>query len=96
MEVEAKVVRRGATAILGFVFTHFDFPDQQFYAAKRYIHVTEEGEEDSLFFLSEAVIPDVSTGAIGPMSVDENNCADGAEANYAPILLSVRTSNLRL
>ena len=44
VEVDIKVVRRGANAILVFVFTHFDFPDQQFYAAKRYINVTEEGE----------------------------------------------------
>ena len=28
------------------------------------------------------------------LSVDENNCADGAETNDATILLSVRTSNL--
>ena len=51
VEVDAKVVRRGAHAILVFVFTHFDFPNEQFYAAKRYIHVTQEGEEDSLFVL---------------------------------------------
>ena len=30
VEVEAKVVRRGANAILVFVYTHFDFPDEQF------------------------------------------------------------------
>ena len=70
MEVEAKVVPRGANAILVFVFTHFDFPYQQFYVAKRYIHVTEEGEEDSLFVLAEAVIPTISSGAIGPLEVD--------------------------
>ena len=57
VEVDAKVVRRGADEILFFVFTHFDFPDEQFYAANRYIHVTQEGEEDSLFVSAEAVIP---------------------------------------
>ena len=96
MEVDVKVVRRGANAILVFVFTHFDFPNQKFYAAKRYIHVTEEGEEDSLFVLAEAVIPDASAGGIGPLAVDGKNCADDAEANDAPILLSCRTSNPRL
>ena len=35
VEVDAEVVRRGADEILVFVFTHFDFPDEQFYAAKR-------------------------------------------------------------
>ena len=30
MEVDAKVLRRGADAILVFVFAHFDFPDEQF------------------------------------------------------------------
>ena len=94
VEVDAKVVRRGANAILVFVFTHFDFPDEQFYAAKRYIHVTQEGEEDSLFVLAEAVIPAVSAGAIGTLTFDQTNRADGAEANVAPILLSGRTSNL--
>ena len=44
VEVDAKAVRRGANAILVFVFTHFDFPNQKFYAAKPYNHVTEEGE----------------------------------------------------
>ena len=28
VEVDAKVVRRGVNAILVFVFTHFDFPDE--------------------------------------------------------------------
>ena len=51
VEVDAKVVRQEANAILVLVFTHSDFPGQQFYATKRYIHVTKEGEEDSLFVL---------------------------------------------
>ena len=95
MEVDAKVVRRGADAILVFVFTHFDFPDEKIYAAKRYIHMTQEGEEGSLFFLAEACIPYVSVGAIGPLTFDQTNHADVAEANDSPTLLSVRTSNLR-
>ena len=95
MEVDAKFVRRGANEILVFVFTHFDFTDEQFYASKRYIHVTKESEEDSLFVLAESVIPAVSAGAIGTLTFDQTNRADGAEANDAPILLSGRTWNLR-
>ena len=91
MEVNAKVVRRGADEIMVFFFTHFDFPDEKIYAAKRYIHVTQEGEEVSLFVLAEDVIPAVSAGAIGPLTFDQTNRADGAEANYAPTLLSGRT-----
>ena len=45
--------------------------------------MTEEGEEDIIFVLTEAVFPTVSAGAISPLSVDENNRADGAEANDA-------------
>ena len=30
VEVDAKVVWRGANAIMFFVFTHFDFPNKQF------------------------------------------------------------------
>ena len=95
VEVDEKVVRRGAGAILVFVFAHFDFPDKQFYSAKRYIHVTQEGEEDSLFVLVEAVIIAVSAGAIGPLIFNQSNRDDGAEANDAPTLLSGRTSNIR-
>ena len=95
VEVDAKVVRRGTNEILVFVFTHFDFTDQKLYAAKQYIHVTEEGEQDSLFVLAEAFIPTVSDGAIGTLAVDKKNRDDGAEANNAPILLSGRTSNIR-
>ena len=57
--------------------------------------MTEEGEEESLFVLAEVVIPAVSAGSIGTLEVDKNNHADGAEANDAPILLSVRISNIR-
>ena len=56
--------------------------------------MTQEGEEDSLFVLAEAVIPAVSAGAIGPLTFNQTNRADGAEANDAPILLSGRMSNL--
>ena len=45
--------------------------------------MTQEGEEDNLFVLSEAVIPAVSAGAIGPLTFDQANRADGAEANDA-------------
>ena len=94
-EVDAKVVRQGANTILVLVFTHSNFPDQKFYSAKRYIHVTKEGEEDSLFVIAEAVAPASSAGEIGPLAVDGNNRTDGEEANDAPILLSDRMSNLR-
>ena len=57
------------------------FLNEKFYAAKRYIHVTQEGEEDSLFVLAEDVIPAVSSGAIGPLTFDQTNRADGVEAN---------------
>ena len=65
-------MRRGANEILVFNFTHFNILDQKLYAAKKYTHVTEEGEDDSLFVLAEAVIPSVSAGAIGPLTVYEN------------------------
>ena len=95
VEVDANILRQGANAILVFVFIHLVFSDKQFYAAKRYIHVTQEGEEDSLFVLAEAIIPTVSAGSIVPLTFDQTNRDDGAEAKDAPILLSGRTSNLR-
>ena len=57
--------------------------------------MNEEGEEDSLFLLSEAIIRAASAGGIGPLAVDGNNRANGAETNNAPILLSGCTLNLR-
>ena len=94
MEGDAKFVWRGANEIMIFVFTHYDFPDKQFYAAKIYIHVTEEGEADSLFVLVKDIIPDGSDVGIGPLAVGGNNRTDGKEENNALILLSGRTSNL--
>ena len=96
VEIDVKVVRQGANAILVFVFSHSNFPEHQFHATKRYIHVTKEVEEGRLFILAEDVIPAVSDGDIGPLAVDENNCTDVAEAKYAPILLLGRTLNLCL
>ena len=84
-------MRQGANEILVFVFTHFYFPNEQFYSAKRYIHVTQEGQDYSLFVLVEAVIPDVISGALGPLTVDQTNLADGAEGKDSPILLSDHT-----
>ena len=52
VEEDVKFMRRGADAIPFFFFTHANFSYQQFYATNRYIHVTEEGKEDSLFFLA--------------------------------------------
>ena len=57
--------------------------------------MTKEDEEDSQFVLAESIILAASAGGIGPLEVDENNRADGTEANNAPILLSGCTSNLR-
>ena len=44
-----KVFCRGAAAVPVFFFSHPDFDDGEFYAAKRYIHVVQEGSEDYLF-----------------------------------------------
>ena len=95
MEVDAKVVRQGAYAVLIFFFTHTDFPDQHINTAKIYIYVTEEDEEDRLFVLAETVVSAVRSGVIGTMAVGENNHTDCAEANNALNLLLGRTSNIR-
>ena len=79
-----KVVRRYANAIPVFVFTHVNFPDKQFYAAKKYIHVTQEVADDSLFVLAEAPVPDSGAGDIGALTVGRKNRTGGAEANDAP------------
>ena len=90
-----KVVRQGANAIPVFVFTYPDFLDKTLYSAKRYINVTIQGAEDSLFFPAKYTVPAADSGGIGAMSVDRNDCTDGAEANDAPNLLSGRTSKIR-
>ena len=42
VEEDVKVLRRGADLIPVFVFTHANFSDKKIYAAKQYIHVTQE------------------------------------------------------
>ena len=58
--------------------------------------MNKSGEDDSLFVLSESVIPAASNGGIDTLSVCGKNCTDGEEANNAPNLLLGCTSNLRL
>ena len=58
--------------------------------------MNEEGEDYNLFVLEEAVVPAASAGFICPLTVGGNNRTGGEEANNAPNLLMVRTSNLRL
>ena len=70
VDIDAKVVRRGANVILVFVFTHSDFSDQKFYVAKQYIHMIKEVEDDIIFVLSDTVVPAAWAGVIGPMSFD--------------------------
>ena len=91
-----KVVRRGDNAILVFVFTFADFPNQQFYDAKQYIHVTQYGTENSLFVLAEAPVPADIAGEKGALEFGGNNFTDGAEANDTPNLLSTCMSTLHL
>ena len=70
------------------------FPNQQFYTAKQYIHMTKESTVDSLFVLAEAIFPAAGAGGIGALAVGGNNRTDGVESNDAPNLRSVRILNL--
>jgi hypothetical protein len=53
--LQEKVVRRGTAATKVYVFLHDDFPDEEFYACTRYVHLTQEGPEDGYFAEEEAV-----------------------------------------
>ena len=44
-----KVFCRGAAVVPVFIFSHPDFDDGKFYAAKWYIHVVQEGADEYLF-----------------------------------------------
>ena len=44
-----KVICRGAEESKVYTFWHVDFKNQEFYAAAKYAHVTEEGPTESLF-----------------------------------------------
>ena len=52
IQESVKVVRRGAVAETVFFFSHPDFDDGEFYAAKQYIHVVQKGSEEHLFDVS--------------------------------------------
>ena len=43
VEEDMKFMQKGSDAIPVFVFAHTNFPEKQFYAAKQYIHVAQEG-----------------------------------------------------
>ena len=86
-----KVVRRGTDPIPVFLFRHEDFPDKEFYCARRYVHVTQEGPESSLFVPPPPRGVPMETIATG---ANNSNRLDGAEANDMPSLLSGRTTNL--
>ena len=88
-------MRQGADAIPGFLFTYANLSDQQFYAAKRYIHVTQEVTEDIFFVLKEAPVPTDWAGGISALAVFGNNRTYGGEGNNALNLLSGRISNPR-
>ena len=77
-----------------FFLIHANFPTKKLYAAKQYIHVTQEGTEEILFVLSKAPVPAAGAGDIGALAVGINDHTDGAKANDAQNLLSGRTSNL--
>ena len=87
VEEDVKVMRRGSDAIPVFVFTHANFPDKKIYAAKPYIHVTQEGTDDRLIFLANNPIRAAGAGGIGALIVDRNNRNYSAEANDASNLL---------
>jgi hypothetical protein len=44
-----KNLGRGAGLARVYLFSHCNFPDVEFYAARQYFHITEEGPEDGLF-----------------------------------------------
>ena len=49
IQESVKVVCRGAAAVPVFFFSHPDFDDSGFYAAKQYTHEVQEGYEEYLF-----------------------------------------------
>jgi hypothetical protein len=58
---EDKVVQRGTEPVPVFLFRHEDFPNKEFYFVRRFLHVTQEGPEASLFDP-----PPPTTGGVAP------------------------------
>ena len=46
-----RVVRRGSPATNTFIMRNEDLPNEEVYATKRMVHITEEGPEEDLFDL---------------------------------------------
>ena len=46
---EIKVIRRGTEPVKVFTFWRKDIPNKVMYIAKRYVHVTVEGPQESFF-----------------------------------------------
>ena len=75
-----------------YKFSHMNFPDVSFYAAKRYVHMTLEGPTEDLFFVVEATVPQVRQ-QVNQTEIDGRIGGIDTTTDL-PNLNSGRTSNL--
>ena len=87
-----RVVRRGAADVPVFFFSHPDFDNGEFYAAKQYIHVIQEGADENLFDVPVPYVrhPRQSVSA----RVNEERVEGGNIATDMPSILSGRRGKL--
>ena len=76
-----------------YTFSHSDFKGVEFYAAKQYMNLTQEGKEED-FFVSdeEEEYDEVLTVSELPLLAEKSVC--GAEISYLLCLASGHNSNL--
>ena len=85
-------IRRGGGLAKVYNFSHLDFPDVIFYAAKWYVHMTLEGPAEDFFVVVEATVPQVRR-QVNQTEIDSR--IGGVDTTIdLPNLNSGRTSNL--
>ena len=82
-EEDEQVARQNISSIPVHIFCHTNFLDNQFYDAKIYLHVIQEGPEDTLFVVTVSG----ATGGAGLGPTFNQECVNGIKANDGPHLL---------
>ena len=85
-------IQRGGGLAKVYNFSHLDFPNVIFYAAKRFVYMTLEGPAEQFFVVVEAIVPQVQQ-QVNQTDIDSRIGGVDATTNL-PNLNFGRTSNL--
>ena len=88
-----KTIRRNSGVSNVYTFSHADFESVEFYAVRRYVHLTKEGREEA-FFVSEEEKEDDDVLPVSELPLLVEQRVGGVVISDLPCLASGRNSNL--